>query len=150
MLYLHPEEQRSIVYRFQRVVHVASSGRGCVIEMHREMKEILVGTQKSMFPFNKIEIRSEHDLSEILTTNGFTFTLQKTKPEIIARYDGCTVINDLYTECFSLYSSKISLPISWIGNEVFSKCNFVKIFVKKIGSLKKKKSPLKNQHKTDG
>lgn len=139
VLYLHPEEQRSVIHRFQRVVHVASSGRGCVIEMHREMNKILVGTKKSMFPFNKIEIRSEHDLSEILATNGFTFTVQKTKQDTITRQEGRTVINDLYTECFSMYSTKISLPISWIGNEVFSKCNFIKIFVKKIGPLKKKR-----------
>ena len=138
VLYLHPEEQRSVVHRFQRVVHIASD-KGCVIEMHREMQEILVGTQKSMFPFNRIEIRSEQDLSEILATNGFEFTVKKTKPDVITRYDGCTVINDFYTECFSMYSSKISLPLSWVGNEVFSKCNFVKIFVKKIGPLKKKR-----------
>jgi len=139
VLYLHPEEMKSIVHRFQKVTHVASNG-GCVIEMHREMQQVLVGTQKSSFPFNKIEIRTKQDISHTLTTNGFEYILLKAnKSDVISRHEKCTIINDMYTECLSFHSSKTTLPVSWIGNDVFSQCNFVKIFVKKVSPSKKRR-----------
>ncbi len=139
VLYLHPEEMKSIVQRFQKVIHVAAIDGGCVIEMHRDMQEVLVGTQKSLFPFNKIEIRTRQDLTHTLATNGFEYTIKETKPDTIIRHEKSTIINDLHTECLSFHSSKIPLPVSWIGNDVFSQCNFIKIFVKKVNPSKKKR-----------
>jgi len=136
VLYLQPEEMKSIVQRFQEVIHVAAEG-GCEIKMYREQQQVLVGSQKSFFPFNKIEIRTKKNLENILAINAFEFTVIKNKKDVIVREQKNTIINDLYTECFCFHSSKTSLPVSWIGNNVFSQCAFVKIFVKTVSPSKK-------------
>ena len=141
VLYQNEKKRHSIASRWERVIKSAKSG--CIIEMYRVAEEILVGSKKDEFTFNKIILHTADEIDNRLIDNGFKFVKfdkknkdDNDRPTMSGKY---MKTGDMHSECFALYSMSQSLPLSWIANDVFSHCDFVRIFVKQVRPQIKKK-----------
>ena len=131
VLYRDQLGQKEIAKKFQQIVQGAPSG--CSIEMHRVPDEVMVGDKKTQFSFRKIIIRTQDDISSILDGQGLKYKQRDhTKTEIMHGSKGAEFANGSHLECFALYEPTARIPTSWLSNNLFSQCHFVKVFIKHV------------------
>ena len=131
VLYKNLSGQKEIAKKFQQILQSAPSG--CTVEMNREYDEVLVGDERMQFVFRRIIIRTRDDISDVMTGMGLVFTQRQfTKKEMVHGKTGMEFPDGSQVECFALYEPTASITTSWLANELFSQCHFVKLFVKHV------------------
>lgn len=129
VMYRHPQEQESIYENFRKVIHAAKSD--CIIDMYRDNEDVLIGDMAVGTTFNRIAITTQDDISGVLAQSGFEFEEKEELAQKILEsgHDHTVLGNGMKMTCFSLYSMSANLNFGW-AVELFSICDFVKIFIK--------------------